>query len=61
MLQNIHVLIKGFLFHVSEMKSLDKYLVMLNLSKHLHQKIRQHAIVIAVTMLHILINRILSF
>jgi len=34
---------------------------MLYLSKHLHQKIRQHAIVIAVTMLHLLIYRILSF
>jgi len=34
---------------------------MLYLSKHLHQKIRQHAIVTAVTMLHLLIYRIWSF
>ena len=34
---------------------------MLYLSKHVHQKRRQHAIVIAVTMLHLLIYRILSF
>ena len=41
MLQNIHVLVKGFLFYVSEMKRLDKFsfLVMFYLSKHLHQKI----------------------
>jgi len=43
------------------MKRLDKFLVMLYLSKLLHQKIRQHAIVIAVTMLHLSIYRILSF
>jgi len=34
---------------------------MLYLSKHLQQKIRQHAIVIAVIMLHLLIYRILPF
>jgi len=34
---------------------------MLYLSNNLHQKIRQHAIIIAVTMLHLLIYRILSF
>jgi len=28
---------------------------MLHLSKHFHQKIRQHAIVLAVTILHLLI------
>jgi len=57
MLQNIHILVKGFLFYVSEMKRLDKFsfLVMFYLSKHLHQKIRQHAFVIAVTILHLLI------
>jgi len=27
MLQNIHIFIKGFLFHVSEMKRLDKFLI----------------------------------
>jgi len=34
---------------------------MLYFSKHLHQKIRQHAIVIAATILHLLIYRTLSF
>jgi len=36
---------------------------MLYLSKHLHQKVRQHAIVMAVTigLLHLLICRISSF
>jgi len=34
---------------------------MLYLSKHLHQKVRQHTIVIAVTILHILIYRTFSF
>jgi len=43
------------------MKRLDKFLMMLYLSKRLHQKIRQDTIVIAVNMLHLLIYRILSF
>jgi len=34
---------------------------MLYHSKHLHQKIRQHAIVIAVTILHLYIYRTFSF
>jgi len=52
--------IQGFLFYVTQFTRLDKFLAMLHLSKHFHQKIRQHAIVIAVTTLHRLIYRTFS-
>jgi len=44
---------KSSLFYVSELKRSDKVLVMLYLSEHFHQKVRQHAIVIAGTTLHL--------
>ena len=61
---NVHIFIQGFLFYASELKSLDKFLipcdVVAYLSEHFHQKIRQHAIVIAETTLHLLIHRTFS-
>jgi len=47
------------IFCVSEMKKLDKFsfYVMLYLGEHFHQKIRQHALVIAGTTLNLLIYR----
>jgi len=46
MLKNIHIFFQGFLFYVSELKWLDKFLISCDVvpSKHFHQKIRQHAI-----------------
>jgi len=60
MLQNTRIFIHGFPFCFSELKSLDLFLisVMLYLYDHFHQKIRQRAIVIAVTTLHLLIKDI---
>jgi len=45
----MHTFIQGFLFYVSELKRLEKIIVMLYLCEHFHQKIRQRAIVVAVT------------
>jgi len=52
-----HSWIESRLFYVSDLKKLDKssFYVMLCLSEHFHQKIRQHAIVSARTTLHLLI------